>query len=304
MEIRNVSIIGLGALGVMYADFFTNRLGKEKVRVLADRDRIKRYSESRITCNGRECDFQYADIADPMEPADLLIFAVKYGGLQQAIRDAAPAAGENTLILSVLNGVSSEEDLIEAFGEDKVLFCVAQKMDALKDGSSVTYAHLGELAVGELDGRRSERLRRLTDFFDQAEFPYELPDDMKKHEWGKLLCNTGLNQTLMVYEGTFELVQKEGEARELMKGAMREVVAVANSLGIELGEADIDHWLEIINGLNPKGEPSMRQDARARRKSEVELFGGTICRLGRENNVPTPVNDFLYGRILEIEASY
>lgn len=304
MEIKNVAIIGLGALGVMYADFFTDKMGKDNVRILADAERIKRYKNSTITCNGKKCDFQYTDISGRMEPADLLIFSVKYGALKQAIEAARPVVGENTIILSVLNGISSEEDLIKAFGKEKVLYCVAQKMDALKEGSAVSYEHLGELAIGEADGSMSAMLSRVTEFFDVIGFPYELPSDMRKHLWGKLICNTGLNQTLMVYEGTFGLVQKEGEPRNLMIKAMREVVAVANSQGIDLDESDIVHWLDIINGLNPDGEPSMRQDGRARRKSEVELFGGTICRLGEAGNVPTPVNKYLYNKILDMEEKY
>ena len=63
MKIQTIDIVGLGALGVMYADFFTKKLGKEQVRVLADGERIERYQKSGITFNGERCDFNYADAA-------------------------------------------------------------------------------------------------------------------------------------------------------------------------------------------------------------------------------------------------
>ena len=59
ITIQNIDIVGLGALGVMYADFFTKKLGKEKVRILADKERIERYKLEQITFNGEVCDFQY-----------------------------------------------------------------------------------------------------------------------------------------------------------------------------------------------------------------------------------------------------
>ena len=59
--ISSIDIVGLGALGVLYADFFTRALGRDRVRVLADHDRIQRYRREGVILNGQPCDFQYAD---------------------------------------------------------------------------------------------------------------------------------------------------------------------------------------------------------------------------------------------------
>ena len=86
--------------------------------------------------------------------------------------------------------------------------------------------------------------------------------------------------------------------------AMKEVIIIANKEGIVLQEQEIDYWLQIIDSLNPNGMPSMRQDTMSRRKTEIDLFSGTIITLGRKHGIPTPVNDFLFDRIKNIEASY
>ena len=114
---------------------------------------------------------------------------------------------------------------------------------------------------------------------------------MRHALWGKLLCNVGVNQTVSLFEGTYRSVQQEGEAREMMKAAMRETILVANAEGIDLTEKDLEDWVSIIDGLNPDGEPSMRQDSKAGRKTEVVLFAGTICELGKKHGIATPVND-------------
>lgn len=109
--------------------------------------------------------------------------------------------------------------------------------------------------------------------------------------WGKLLCNVGVNQTVSLFAGTYRSVQQEGEAREMMKAAMRETILVANAEGVELSEKDLAEWVLVIDGLNPDGEPSMRQDSKAGRKTEVALFAGTVCELGKKHSIATPVND-------------
>ena len=89
-----------------------------------------------------------------------------------------------------------------------------------------------------------------------------------------------------------------------MIGAMREVVAVANAEGVPLSEQDVTTWVDIIDHLPSDGEPSMRQDGKNRRKSEVELFSGTIRRLAAKHGIPVPVNDWLYEQIQEMERAY
>ena len=147
-SIQTVGIVGLGALGVMYADLFTQALGKERVLVLADRGRIGRYRQEGIWCNGRLCDFSYTDAAQQTEPVDLLLFAVKFGGLKSAVETCRHLVGPDTILISVLNGISSEQILGDAFGPEKVVWCVAERMSAKKEGNHVTCGPTGDLALG------------------------------------------------------------------------------------------------------------------------------------------------------------
>ncbi len=290
-NIQTIDIVGLGALGVMYADFFTKKLGKEKVRVLADEARIERYKKEQVTFNGKVCDFQYCDAAKESRPSELMLFAVKYGALETAMEENAHLVGENTVLLSVLNGIRSEEDLGRRFGREKVVHCIAQKMAAMKEGNAAICTNTGELAIGILGDGREDNLAAVKAFFDRTGFAYSCPGDMRHAMWGKLLCNVGVNQTVSLFGGTYQSVQQEGEAREMMKAAMRETILVANAEGVDLTEKDLTDWVTVVDGLNPDGEPSMRQDSKAGRKTEVALFGGTICELGKKHGIATPVND-------------
>lgn len=291
ISIQTIDIVGLGALGVMYADFFTKKLGKEKVRVLADKERTEWYRKEQLTFNGEVCDFQYCDAAGESRPSELMLFAVKYGALETAMEENAHLVGENTVLLSVLNGIRSEEDLGRKFGREKVVHCIAQKMAAMKEGNAAVCTNKGELAIGVLGDGRKENLEAVKAFFDRTGFAYSCPADMRHAMWGKLLCNVGVNQTVSLVEGTYRSVQQEGEAREMMKAAMRETILVANAEGVALSDKDMADWITVIDGLSPDGEPSMRQDSKAGRKTEVALFAGTICELGRKHGVATPVND-------------
>ena len=282
--IQTAGVIGLGSLGVLYATLFTRALGKEQVPVLADGARIARYRKQGFWYNDAPCDFNYTDAAARTEPVDLLLFAVKFGGLQNAIETCRHLVGPDTLLISVLNGISSEEILGDAFGPEHVVWCVAERMAAKKEGNRVVCDPIGELAVGVPAGEDTSRLQRLTAFFDSIGFPYVVPADIRTHMWSKLLCNTGCNQAALVFQCDYG--------------------PLANAEGVPLSEKDVAAWVDIIDHLPSNGETSMRQDGKNHRKSEVELFAGIIRRLAAKHGISVPVNDWLYQQIQEMERNY
>lgn len=122
--IQTVSIVGLGALGTMFSHFFSQQLPLGNVRIVADAKRIKRYQSEGVYCNDESFPLTYVS-PDVEDFADLVIFAVKFNGLENAIRTARNQVGPQTVILSLLNGINSEKILSEQFGPEKVLYYTA-----------------------------------------------------------------------------------------------------------------------------------------------------------------------------------
>ena len=306
MRIENVSIVGMGALGVMYGDFLTAKLGKEHVEFVADKARIDRFQQEGMFCNGHACDFAFADETETGRSADLLIFAVKATGLQAAIHTVRNKVSKNTIILSLLNGITSEEIIGKAYGMDPILHCIVQGMDTIKEENQVTYAHFGQIYLGIHDENdvKKRNLQAVRDLFDRIDMPYAVEDDILRRMWCKLMLNDGVNQAVMIYEGTYETIQQPGIARDIMQAAMKEVMLVAQKENIPITQADFDEYVALVDTLNPAGMPSMRQDGLAHRKSEVELFAGTVLALAEKHGIDVPVNRKIYKTILEMERAY
>ncbi|WP_240376018.1 ketopantoate reductase family protein [Bacillus piscicola] len=302
---EKVSIIGLGALGILFGQHLSKKMPPQNLRIIADQERIKRYETEQVYSNGERCHFQYVTPEEAVEPADLIIIAVKESGLKDALHAIHRHVGEDTVILSALNGITSEERVAERYGWDKVLYCIAYGMDAVKEGNELTYANMGKLAFGDIDPDGvSDQVKRIARFFDETDFPYEIDTNMKKRMWGKFMVNVGVNQTVAVYRGNYGTIQKDGEARDRMVRAMKEVIALSEWEGATLTDEDLHYWLAVLGTLNPEGKPSMAQDLEAKRFSEVELFAGTVLRLASKHNIPTPVNRSFYEEVMRIESGY
>ena len=287
-------------------------MGPERVFVVADAARTERYRAEAATFNGEPIRVTYLTYEEAAEraavqPFDVVLYAVKYGALPEAIEQSSPLVSLDTAVISVLNGITSEEVLAERFGWDRVLLCIAQQMDSRKVGAVVTAGCVGVMALGVRDpedAAQRANLARVTEWLAAVEQPFIVPADIQHQLWGKLICNVGVNQACAVYDCCFNGIHVPGEAREAMIAAMGEVAAVGRACGIALTDDDVAYWLDIIDHLNPAGRPSLRQDVLARRPTEVELFSGTINRLGAAHGIPTPQNERFYAAIKELESSF
>ncbi len=297
---KDIAIIGMGALGLLYGDMLQSAFN---VGFIVDEGRRAAYARQPITVNGTEKAFPLLP-AGGEDPMDLVIFAVKGTVLERAIEDAAGYIGPDTIILSLLNGITSEAILGGRFGFDHIVYCTAQGMDAVRVDRSLRYTRRGQLCIGLPGGATSPDLEALCAAFDAAGVPYAVDRDIMHRLWSKFMLNVGVNQVLMVREGSYGDIQKPGPAREQMIAAMREVIPLSRLEGVPVTEDDLQDYLDLMDTLSPGGMPSMRQDGLARRRSEVELFAGTVCRLADRHGLDVPVNRDLYETIRAMEAGY
>jgi 2-dehydropantoate 2-reductase len=211
--------------------------------------------------------------------------------------------GPETIIISVMNGIDSEEQIGAVYGLDKVLYCVNLGIDALREENRVIYTTQGTLYFGEATNPfPTERVKRVGELFSKAGIVHETPPDMKRVLWRKFMINVGINQTSAVLGAPYAVFQNSGQAREMMESAMREVIQLAQKAGVNLTEDDIRGFEPVLARLNPQGKTSMLQDVAAGRKTEVEMFAGRVITLGRQYNVPVPVNQMLFDKIRAIES--
>lgn len=304
--IQSVAILGRGALGVMYGDFLSRKYSPESVYFLADADRCNRYRSEKITVNGNPTALSFKSPKQVGSPPDLLIVALKGPALRNALTTVKPCLSKDQIVISVMNGISSEDIIEEELGTHNIIHCIAQRMDALFQEPCLTYKNFGELVIGLTDEHKGAvpALKAVEKFFDKAGMPYKTDDRILHRMWCKWMLNVGVNQTLAVYNDIFRRVHEPGEARETLKGAMREVLLLSQKEGTGLTENDYREYLQIIDELNPDGMPSMRQDRLARRKTEVELFAGTVISKAAKYGLEVPVNRRLYQAIKDFESKY
>lgn len=297
--IRRVALIGLGAIGSAYALRLNAAPGTELTVVAGGARRTR--LERGVTINGsREC----FSVAEEGAPADLVLFCTKFHQLDRAIPDVQSFVGPDTLLLSLLNGISSDARIGQTYGMENVLYGKCVGIDAVRDESGVRFSSVGYIQFGRLKNDPvAPEVRAVAALFDAAGIPYEIPVDMLRAIWWKFMANVGVNQASAVLGAPYGVFLDVPKARALMRGAMEEVIALSKTAGVHLGPADMDELDRVLSGISRDGKTSMLQDVEAGRKTEVELFSGAVIELGKEYGIPTPVNETLHRIIVAKEKA-
>jgi 2-dehydropantoate 2-reductase len=299
--IETISVIGAGALGGAYASIFYD-MDPHCVSFIASGDRFERLHREGLIVNGKHYNIPVYKPEDPLPPSDLIIVAVKHNQLIDAIHEIKLRVGQETTIISIMNGIESEKKIGAAYGMEKVLYAVSVGIDGLREENHINFKKRGKILFGEARNPSiSARVKRVRDLFDKAGIISETPPDMIRTLWWKFMINVGINQPSAVLRAPYSVFQTSQEARDLMTSAMQEVIMLAEKEKVQLSDEDIKNWETVLLGLNPEGKTSMLQDVEANRKTEVEMFAGKVIELGARHNIPTPVNRKLFDMIKEIE---
>ena len=300
-----IAVIGAGAVG----GYFGGRLAEagNEVAFVARGKTLQALRAEGLRIESPKGDLRlrpWRATQDPAEvgPVDLVVLGVKAWQVPEVAPSLRPMVVETTCVLPLQNGVEAAGQLVAALGPGPVLggLCKIISMQ-------VAPGHIRHLGVepsvdlGELGGPPTERVRRLGQLFEGAGVSVRTPDDIQVAIWEKFLFICSASGVGAITGKTIGEFRQEPEARAMLEGAMREVVAVAAGHGVELRGDIVERNLRFLDGLPAAGTSSMQRDILEGRPSELESQNGAVVRLGREAGVPTPVNLQIYERLLQLE---
>lgn len=170
MPIETVAIIGKGAVGLLHGSKIAKAVGSKHLEYVMDDERYLRHRTDKIIINGEDQNFTTIP-ASQAKPVDLLVLAVKATGLDQAINSMDGLVGPETRIISLLNGVTSEEAIAARYGWKHLVLAITQGMDAVFIDNVLTYSHAGEIRLGAAEQTETGVAEDIADLLERAGIP-------------------------------------------------------------------------------------------------------------------------------------
>ncbi|HET8580641.1 MAG TPA: 2-dehydropantoate 2-reductase, partial [Nitrospiraceae bacterium] len=298
---HQVMMVGAGAVG----GFFGAHLAKynPKVSFLLRPRTLQAVGERGLTVRSSTGTFTVWPQAasDPRElpKPDLIILSVKAYDLDEVMDQIEPVTTARTVLLTLQNGVDTEDRLIARFERDCVVGGVAFIYSKIVEPGVIEHYKRGSVAVGELVGHRSERVLKIAELFNQAGIPCQLDEDIRRSKWEKMCWNCVFNPLTVIINDRVSKALDHPEMLNVIHQIVGEVVAVAAGVKVPLTQDMADkvlRWSQEIRDIHT----SMYDDWKARRPTEIEYLNGYVVRKGRELGIPTPLNEALTAMIKAI----
>lgn len=298
MTIKNIGLIGLGAIGAPLA-VALHHLDPEHFYIIAEGKRKERLLQG-VMINDRCYHFP---ILEPQQhkTLDLILVTTKYNQLSTAISDIQNFVGPQTRIIPFLNGITAEENLAAIYGEEKIIYGFV-KIASMNIDHHITYQNAGCYYLGHpVNQHYDSDIDSIHELFNKAGIKHLIPEDMLVQKWFKYISNVSENQVSAILDIPFGAWNASNHANALREMVAYETWLIAQAKDIRIPQQWITKQRSALSKLPYHNCCSMVQDLRSHRTTEVEMFAGEMIRMGKQYHIPTPYNEMLYHMIKVLE---
>ncbi|WP_304508024.1 ketopantoate reductase family protein [Anaerotignum sp.] len=301
-----IAIIGAGAMGCLYGGKLSTVPDNQVFLLDVWKEHVNAINKEGLCMEENGELLHYHNLTATTEAAtvgvvDLVIIFVKSILTRQAVEGNKAVFGDNTMALTLQNGMGNVESIGSQIGAKNVMAGTTAHGATMLGPGKIRHAGVGKTMIGELSGVRSKRINEIAEVFSAAGLEVEVSENVLGLVWDKLLVNVGINALTGITKLTNGELLAYPEIEGILEEAVREGVAVANAKGIVLGHADPVAHTKAVCKATAANKSSMLQDVLNHKPTEIDMINGAVVREGKNTGVATSVNQVLCGLIHYLE---
>lgn len=289
-----IAVLGAGAMGCLYGGLLSIR-DNEVWLIDIWKEHVDRINEKGLIIedeNGKKIikNVQATIDTNDIGIVDLVLVFVKSTITDKALKPVKNIIGENTLILTLQNGLGNIEKIQSVVGKKNIIAGTTSHGSTLLEPGRIYHAGKGTTVIGEIDGENTERIQNLKEIFTKCKIETVITNNVLGVIWDKLLVNVGINAITALTELRNGELLDFKETEELLEIAVEEGINVSKAKKIILiNEDPIEHTKKVCR-LTTSNKSSMLQDIINKRKTEIEMINGAIVKEGERQGIKTPIN--------------
>ncbi|MGD8799591.1 MAG: 2-dehydropantoate 2-reductase, partial [Desulfobacterales bacterium] len=294
----DIAIVGAGVLGSIFGCLFLEKGFKVTlIEVLEERVRLIDKEGLWLQWPNGKRTHSRIDITSNLDEVggkDVVMIAVKGYHTRSAIQSAMPMIRDDTIVLSVQNGLGNLEAIAETVGSKRVVGGITAHSGMPVSMNEVRYVGgLGPLLViGPYDGVSRSGFENMVEQFQAVGLDVHVTTDINSVIWKKLIANVSTNVVAALTGLTGGVAVKHEPTVNIIEALSNELSQVARAKGIDIPELDdpLDFSLKAFASTKDN-RVSMLQDVEAGRPTEIGNLNEVIVSEGRRYNIPTPYNE-------------
>ena len=303
-----IAIVGAGAMGSVYAGLLADG-GNEVWAIDVWQAHIDAINANGLRVEGASGDRTVrinatSNTAD-VGPCDLIVIATKADGVGAAAATLDPLMHDDSVILTIQNGLGAAERISQFLSPDNILIGVAGGFGAAMKGPGHAYHNGMQLIrVGEMNGGISERVERVCAVWRQSGFSTKAYGDVHQLIWEKFICNVTFSGPCSVMRCTVGEMMANERGWEVAIGCGLEAFAAGKAKKVRFSFEDAEAYIRAFGEKMPHAKPSMLQDHEAQRRSEIGAINGMVPIVAAEVGLSAPMNVTIAGLVHMIERDF
>ncbi len=285
----DIVIMGAGALGSLfgamlhYSGFNVTLVGRNPhINKIKEKGLLVRnFSDERL---------KIPATTKPIE-GDLYLLTVKSYDTEQAVRSIP--LRENSVILSLQNGLGNEEKAENILGHGRVIGGVTSYGSLFVRPGEIEFTGKGKTYIGEMDGSISSRVREIERILKKAGIETHVVENIRERIWEKLIINSVINPLTAVSRLRNGAIREISHLSGLAKTIVVEAVSVARLHGFQFDADEMYSAVMEVAKNTSRNRSSMLQDIERGKRTEIDEINGMIVKMGREKGYDAVVNRIL-----------
>lgn len=293
-----IAVMAAGAVGAYFGGKLA--LAGHDVTFIARGEHAAAIRERGLRVNSVHGDFvvENAQVtADPNDvgPVDIILFAVKLWATEEAAELCKSMIGDDTLVIPLQNGVDAIDVVSGVLGENHVGGGIAKISAVIEEPGLIKHvSSFASIEFAEADSKPSDRTTAFLAACQEAGFDAEISKDIVKSLWLKFIFLATLSGITTAARNSIGPIIDCEEGLNSFRNSMSEIIQVGQKMGVNLSDETLDRLMKFVVALPPTMRASQVADLEAGNRLEAPWLTGAVCKMGRANQIETPVNDALY----------
>jgi 2-dehydropantoate 2-reductase len=238
---------------------------------------------------------QATDDPAGIAPVDLIFFAVKLWDTERAAEQLRPLVKSDTRVMTLQNGVDSVDRLAPILGDAVVIGGSTYVVTVIAEPGVIRQTSpFARIRCGRLDGKPDSVLANYVEQIRAAGIEIVLSDQMRTELWKKFVLLSGTSGITSSTRQPLGPIRSDPDMRAFFFKLMGEAFAVGKASGVAFPGDYMAELERAVEAFPPTMKASMAHDLERGNRMELDWLAGTVVKLGRKLNVPTPANEAVF----------
>lgn len=287
----NIVILGAGSIGSLFGALLSL---KNNVILIGRKNHINAIKEKGLTIKGKTQMNVNISAKDNIKKInlypDLLILTVKSYDTKSAIIKAKSIIAENTVVLSLQNGLDNYEIIKKFIPSKQIIMGITTHGAFFSEPGIINHTGKGKTIIGESNGLKIVRIKKIVNIFNEANIDTAASNNIFNKIWLKAIINSSINPLTTIFKCKNGYLLKNPILEKILERVCIESTLVANSHGVNITHQNALNQTKEVIRKTSENYSSMLQSLKKGKRTEIDSINGKLVEIGKIHKIDVSIN--------------